>query len=167
MPEEDRLHEELPDFLNAEGKRCRSDTVQRKSEVMKSVSKENYEFIEGEGIPDCSRIGYTEDGFEVFVGTDDPGPVPHFHYRNADRSVNTSIQILEAAYYFLGKYRGVLDEGQRRNLQKFMCAQVPLSYPCTNWEYTAFEWNMNNPSDVRIDRAQARQPDYSDLTLQP
>ena len=131
----------------------------------KSVSDEEYEFIEGEGIPDCSRIGYTEDGFEIFIGTDDPGRIPHFHYRNADRSVNTSIQIMKAEYFFLGKYRGYLSREQRLNLQKFMLSSPDgCSFQnCSMWEYIVEVWNMNNDSGVRIDLNGIKQPDYTTI----
>lgn len=31
-------------------------------------------------LTEMARIGYTDDGFEVYVNTDD-GNTPHFHYR--------------------------------------------------------------------------------------
>jgi len=131
--------------------------------MRKSISEEKYEFIEDEGIPDFSRIGFTDDGFEIFVGTDDPGEIPHFHYRNADRSVNTGIQILKAEYFFLGEFRGTLDEIQRENLQKFLLTSCEecSSLRYNNWEYIIVQWNMNNSRDVWINLKDVAQPDYT------
>ena len=120
---------------------------------------EEYEFVEGEGIPDCSRIGYTSDGFEIFVGTDDPGRVPHFHYRNTDRSVNTSIRIEKAEYYYFGKFRGILTDTQRKNLQEFMCGKNGRS-DMNNWQWIVCEWNQNNSDELKVDVRKTLQPDY-------
>lgn len=36
---------------------------------------------EGKNLLEMSRIGFTNDGFEVYINTDDEGNYPHFHYR--------------------------------------------------------------------------------------
>ena len=125
---------------------------------MKRVIKQ-YENIEG-----MSRIGYSGP-LEIYVNTNDPGKIPHFHIRNKSNweEFHSCIRIDKAEYFLHEGKEDTLNSKQRKELQKFMESPVSLSRYASkfdnNWELTCFLWDMNN-SDVQID-PEIEQPDYS------
>ena len=46
------------------------------------LEKETIKLLNEYKLEEMARIGYTEDGFEIFVYTNDGGNIPHFHYNS-------------------------------------------------------------------------------------
>lgn len=113
-----------------------------------------------------ARVGYSGD-FEIYVNTDDPGKLPHFHIRDkADWSNFHSCIRLDCAEYFLhaGK-EDILNSRQRKELQKFMESKVTVPGLSklfeNNWQFACSMWNANN-SDVIVSD-DIEMPDYRTL----
>ena len=102
-----------------------------------------------------SRVGYSN-GYEVYVNTDDPGNIPHFHYRDKDdwSKFHSCIRIDKADYFQHEGKEDTLNAHQRKDLQEFMESPVDdIKYGKSfknNWELVCFLWNINN-STKRID----------------
>ena len=117
-----------------------------------------------------SRVGYIPTKgktLEIYVNSDDPGKLPHFHVRNKDDwgEFHTCVRIDCAEYFKHGSKTDSFNSREKKALQDFM-----NSYPkkklfteggtrMNNWEYITMLWNDNN-SDVEIDE-DTIQPDYT------
>lgn len=115
------------------------------------------------------RVGIVKPGnYLIFVNTDDPGKIPHFHVVDATsngkdkkKGFSTCICIDKPEYFIYGnKTDKITNGGQRKALDTFL--RQPFQYKKfngTNWEYIVMIWNMNN-SEVTIDE-DVVQPDYT------
>lgn len=95
-------------------------------------------YIEG-----MSRVGFTDDMYEVYVNTDDGGNIPHFHYRlkNNWNKFHTCIRLDKPEYFHHTGKEGVLSSNQLKKLIKFLhepVASNKYSSMFTNWELICF-----------------------------
>lgn len=107
---------------------------------------------DNEPILEFARVGFAGK-FEIYIMTNDPGSVPHFHIRDAAMQGNefeTCIRIDTNQYFFHGKYKGVLNSKQRKDLAEFMEGPCKLGKYQNNYELSVDMWNLNNNSDVII-----------------
>ena len=127
--------------------------------------------VRHEDIFGMARIGWVPEGsmrsVEVYVHTDDPGKVPHFHVRKYSGSNNfeweTCIRFDSSEYFLHGSYS---DKLPSRKVAKQLDAMLRSKdksnrYGATYWETAVDEWNRNN-SDVMLP-LDLEQPDYSKL----
>lgn len=65
---------------------------------------------------DMARIGFTGDGYEVYINSDDEGKIPHFHYRKARDwgSFHTSIKMESSEYFYHVDDQGILNSDQKK-----------------------------------------------------
>lgn len=131
-------------------------------------------YVEGQGIEGMSRvgtIGMRGSTYEIFVCTNDPGKIPHFHLRDVDdwSRFHTCIRIDKAEYFHHGSKQDMLNNKEKKQLDQFMKSTTkkkihrPGADPLilTNWEYICILWDDNN-SDVELPD-DIIQPDYSKL----
>lgn len=122
-----------------------------------------------EPLLEMARVGYFfRDQYEVYVHTDDPGNIPHFHIRDSatrGNAFHTCVKILEPTYFHHTGKEDVLNSAQKKALVQFL-AEAPAKKNrkavfSSNWEKLVYEWNENNsesevPEDLPI-------PDYAKL----
>lgn len=110
---------------------------------------------------EMARIGYTDDGFEVYVNTDDGGNIPHFHYRvKGSWDNHTCIKLDKPEYFHHDGKESLLNSKQRKNLIQFL-NRFDDEEGKTNWQILVIEWNRNN-SNKKVDR-NIPMPDYTKL----
>ena len=110
---------------------------------------------------EMAQIGTTEDGYVVFVRSNDSGNIPHFHYFDAETfgdKFHSCIRLDSPAYFPHEGKDDVLNHKQRKNLVS--CLKSPYRrFGITQWEHLLIEWNDNNEHanvDEDIDM-----PDYT------
>ena len=122
--------------------------------------------IKHEDIYGMARVGYSGN-YEIYVNTDDPGHIPHFHYRDKDNwsRFHTCIKIESPEYFHHGDKIDSLNSKQKRDLQNFMESKVSLSKYSdnfnNNWELICFLWEINNSSYSISEKA--TMPNYKNL----
>jgi len=96
---------------------------------------------------ESSRIGYTKDGADIYVDTDDIIEKPHFHYIKGD--IKIAISLIYPVYidHYNDTYK--LSDLEKDNLVEFLNEK---------WDVLIGEWNRNNES-VKLDKNQSL-PDY-------
>ena len=113
---------------------------------------------------EMARVGFFDD-YEVYVHTNDPGHIPHFHLRDSatqGKIFETCIELKRNKYFHHGYHQGVLNSKERKVLAKFM-ESVNEHIGKTNYEVTCILWNMNN-SDYNIDLHEVTTiPDYTNI----
>lgn len=131
---------------------------------MKDVVEETIKVIKQEkrNLTEMARIGFTDDGFEVYVNTDDGGNIPHFHYRTKSTwQFHTCIRLDTAEYFHHDGKEDVLNSNQRKALVKFLNSYDKNEEDKTHWQVLLKEWNRNN-SNINTDINQTM-PDYTKL----
>lgn len=112
---------------------------------------------------EMARVGMMNE-YEVYVHTDDPGRVPHFHiwdYSTRGQKFHTCIRIDKPEYFHHTGKEDLLNSKMKKELIKFLNSKSRNRRFDTNWEYLISMWNDNN-SDEEIDENQPI-PDYSKL----
>ena len=108
------------------------------------------------------RIGFTNDGFEVYIDTDNGGNYPHFHYRTKGScDFHTCIKIDKAEYFIHTSKENKLNFRQRKELVRFLKAPNKSTKFKNNWERLVADWNSNN-STVEVDE-DLEMPNYLNL----
>lgn len=116
---------------------------------------------------EMARVGYMgkKNEFEIYVRTDDPGRVPHFHLRDSSTqggNFETCVELKTNKYFHHGPYNDVLNSSQRKELAKFM--ESPNEYFQNNYMATIYAWNSNNSSEkivpIKDDNGNIIVPDY-------
>lgn len=114
-------------------------------------------------ILEMARVGFINE-YEVYIHTDDPGNIPHFHIWDVNtkgKKFHTCIRIDEPKYFHHTGKEDVLNSGDRKDLVMFLNQQPKNKRFKTNWEYLLSMWNDNN-SSVEIDE-DIPMPDYTKL----
>ena len=126
-------------------------------ENLQKMHKTQQELLE------MARVGFTDDDYEVYVNTDDPGKIPHFHYRKKNdwNKFHTCIKIEKPEYFIHGNKDGILNNKQKKALINFLKSKPNNKRYNTNWEVLVDLWNFNN-SDVEVDE-DLEMPDYKNL----
>ena len=112
---------------------------------------------------EMSRIGFMDE-YEIYVHTDDPGNIPHFHIwdrTTRGKEFHTCIRIDKAEYFHHTGKEDILNSKDRKDLVKFLQSNPKNKRFNTNWEVVIDMWNFNN-SDKEIDEDQPM-PDYTQL----
>ncbi len=112
---------------------------------------------------EIARVGITDDDYEIYVNANDPGKIPHFHYRKANdwAAFHTCIKIEKAEYFHHGNKQDVLNSKQKKELVEFLKDKPKSKRYETNWDLLVEMWNLNN-SDVEINE-DVEMPDYRNL----
>lgn len=122
---------------------------------MKSLS----EYIYDDMILEMARVGYLNTKLEIYVHTNDPGNIPHFHIRDVKTRGNefhTCVEIKTNRYFHHTGKEGVLNGKERKALYDFLNSND--KYGESNWKVLIKEWNRNN-SDMEIS-IDLKLPDY-------
>lgn len=141
---------------------------------MKKVETFNYDWVlknlnKDYDIEGMDRIGFTDDGYEVFIVTDDYklSEIPHFHYRKKEKGkiceFHTCIRFDCPEYYHHIGNEDVLDDKQKENLIKFLNDQCKIKKSnWTNFEELIMSWNHQNGYSVCV-REEIPMPNYMEL----
>lgn len=133
---------------------------------MESLEK----YVDQYQIDEMARIGFltktTPCQYEIYVVTDDPGKIPHFHirdYKKGGRSRNefhTCIDLTQAKYFHHPGKQDELNRKQLKELVDFLMSKYK-GRDETNWQHIIDVWNDNN-SDVELD-IHSKIPNYVDI----
>jgi len=116
---------------------------------------------------EMARVGYFgPNEFEVYVHTNDPGNIPHFHVRDSStqgREFHTCIELLNAKYFHHTGKEDFLNSKHRKQLVAFLLSEPddedsPFQ---RNWDALIYEWNRNN-SDNKVSK-DIEVPDYTKI----
>ena len=125
----------------------------------------NYEKLRESMLLEMARVGFIADEYEVYIHTDDPGNIPHFHIWDAEtrgQKFHTCIRIESPEYFHHTGKEDYLNSNMRKELIKFLKSKpTKLKRYNTNWEVVVDMWNANNskanvPDDLPM-------PDYTKL----
>ena len=113
---------------------------------------------------EMARVGFMG-ALEIWIRTDDPGNIPHFHIwdkNSKGQSFHTCVKIEKAEYFHHTGKEGILNTAQRKDLCEFLKSQCAknIRYK-TNWEYLVSMWNDNNPNAILSENIEM--PDYTQL----
>lgn len=123
-----------------------------------------FESIKEQLLNEMARIGITDDSYEVWVRTDDPGKIPHFHYwdySTKGKTFHACIRFDCPEYFNHTGKKDVLNKRQKKDLIKLLSSPYKRDPSKTMFTRALEEWNDNN-SDVQIDENQ-KMPDYMRL----
>ena len=119
--------------------------------LTKIVEKSVKQLLERrELLDEMARVGYMgkKKEFEIYVRTDDPGRIPHFHVRDSStqgKEFEACVELKTNRYFSHGKYNDKLNTSQRKQLAQFM--ESPNEYFPNNYMATIYAWNTNNSSE--------------------
>lgn len=124
----------------------------------------NYEKLRESMLLEMARVGFIDDEYEVYIHTDDPGNVPHFHIWDAEtrgQKFHTCIRIESPEYFHHTGKEDYLNSSMRKELVRFFKDKSKNKRFSSNWEYLVSMWNDNNskinvPEDITM-------PDYTKL----
>lgn len=124
----------------------------------------NYEKLRESMLLEMARVGFIDDEYEVYIHTDDPGNVPHFHIWDAEtrgQKFHTCIRIESPEYFHHTGKEDYLNSSMRKELVSFLKSKSKNKRFSSNWEYLVSMWNDNNskinvPEDITM-------PDYTKL----
>lgn len=125
----------------------------------------DYEKLRESMLLEMARVGFIDDKYEVYIHTDDPGNIPHFHIWDAEtrgQKFHTCIRIESPEYFHHTGKEDYLNSSMRKELIKFLKSKpTKLKRYNTNWEVVVDMWNANNskanvPDDLPM-------PDYTKL----
>ena len=121
---------------------------------------------------EMARIGWipvgSEKSIEVYVRTNDPGKIPHFHVRkynkNGPADWDVPVKYEEPSYFFHGKYKtGFQSKKIIKDLDEMLRQDNPRDPGRTYWQTAIVAWNNNN-SDVELP-FDLKQPEYTVLEV--
>jgi len=121
-------------------------------------------------LEEMARLGFIKDKqgkkneYEVYLYTNDPGKIAHFHMRDVEtngQKFNTYIEIEKAEYFHHEGKEDVLNSIQKQNLINFLNEKNSKFFDLTNYQVMIKFWNINN-SDVEIDE-ETEIPNYSQM----
>lgn len=119
---------------------------------------------ESELLLEMARVGFFSD-FEVWIRTDDPGNIPHFHVwdKNSKGGLfHTCVQIEKPEYFHHSGKEDVFNFKQKKELMEFLQAKPMKSrWHPTNWDFIITLWNANNSKHEVSDYLEI--PDYTKL----
>ena len=120
------------------------------------------EYIYNDMILEMARVGYLNTKLEIYVNTNDPGNIPHFHIRDVStrgQKFHTCIEIKTNKYFHHTGKEDVLSTKEKKALYNFLNSKD--KYGESNWKVLIKEWNRNN-SDMEID-INLKTPDYTTI----
>ena len=112
---------------------------------------------------EMARVGFFDE-YEIYIHTDDPGNIPHFHIWDAETRGNkyhTCIRIDKPKYFHHTGKEDILNSRDKRDLIEFLNSKPRNKRYDTNWEYLVSMWNDNN-SKINV-AEDIEMPDYTKL----
>lgn len=112
---------------------------------------------------EMARVGFIDE-YEIYIHTDDPGNIPHFHIWDKETKGNkfhSCIRIDQAIYFHHTGKEDKLNSKDRKNLVNFLQSSPKNKRYNTNWELLIDMWNLNN-SNIEIPEDQ-EMPDYRNI----
>lgn len=112
---------------------------------------------------EMARVGFFDE-YEIYIHTDDPGNIPHFHIWDASTKGNkyhTCIRIDKPEYFHHTGKEDILNHKDKKDLMNFLNSKPKNKRFKTNWEYLVSMWNDNN-SKIQVDEDKSI-PDYTKL----
>ena len=106
-----------------------------------------------EPLLEMARVGFISQSpvFEIYVHTDDPGNIPHFHIRDykkdgeSGKGFHTCIEYRTNRYFQHNGNEYVLNSDLRKTLCDFL-KRTEEDEVESNWNILVKEWNRNNPN---------------------
>lgn len=120
-------------------------------------------FIKEDYLNEMARVGMFN-RYEVYIRTDDPGKIPHFHiwdYATKGQQFHTCVRIDKPEYFHHTGKEDILNSKMKKSLVDFMTSPSKNKRFDNNWQLLIAMWNLNN-SDTEVDESQVM-PDYNEL----
>ena len=112
---------------------------------------------------EMAQIGGIDNELVVYVRSNDPGNIPHFHIvdkTTLGRKFHTCVKIESPEYFHHTGKEDTLNSKQRKLLVNFLNSMTPLEK--SHWEFLLLTWNTNNSNrKLRMDLSM---PDYTKLS---
>ena len=124
----------------------------------------DYEKLRESMLLEMARVGFIDDEYEVYIHTDDPGNIPHFHIWDAEtrgQKFHTCIRIESPEYFHHTGKEDYLNSSMRKELVRFLKSKSKNKRFSSNWEYLVSMWNDNN-SKINVPE-EITMPDYTKL----
>lgn len=145
------------------------ESIKKFNEFTRNVNEKLFNNIENNKILlEISRVGFISKSpvLEIYIYTDDPGNIPHFHIRdykkngNSGEEFHTCIEFKTNRYFHHTGKEDILNKHQRKLLCDFLkkTEQDELE---SNWNILIKEWNRNN-SNIKIP-TNLPMPDYTTI----
>lgn len=136
---------------------------------MKNINEYINDNKNQEMILEMARVGFISKNplLEIYIHTDDPGNIPHFHIRDYVRSgrsgneFHTCIQFNSNKYFHHDGKEDVLNSSQRKELVEFLRSNYRGRKGYTNWNKLVDDWNDNN-SNMNLEE-DINMPDYTTI----
>lgn len=112
---------------------------------------------------EMAQIGNMDSKLTIYVRSNDPGNIPHFHIVDKStlgKEFHTCIEIQTNKYFHHTGKEDNLNSKQRKELNDFLKSKH-RNRSLSNWMYLLQIWNDNN-SNIEVDELQT-QPDYTDI----
>ena len=130
---------------------------------MKKINEYIVGSIENEQLMlEMAQIGPLDSKLIIYIRSNDPGSIPHFHIvdkQTLGNNFHTCVEIKTNKYFHHTGKEDILNSKQRKNLNDFF--KKDFNSKLTNWEFCIITWNANN-SKMNIPEDQA-QPDYTEI----
>lgn len=102
-------------------------------------------------LDEMARVGFL-DKKEIYIRTNDPGNIPHFHIWDISTmgdEFHTCIKIESPEYFHHEGKEDVLSSKEKKELIRFLSSERKNSrFKMTNWQYLVDLWNDNNPTHI-------------------
>ena len=128
------------------------------------------EYVDNYQIDEMARVGFlsktTPCPYEIYIMTDDPGKIPHFHIRDykkkgkSGQEFHTCIDLTQPKYFHHPGKQDNLSRKQLKELVDFLSSKYKNRNE-TNWQHIIDAWNDNN-SDVELN-INSKIPNYTDI----
>ena len=130
--------------------------------------KSSYVTEENDMLFEMARVGFISKSpvLEIYIHTDDPGNIPHFHIRDykkigkSGEEFHTCVEFKSNKYFHHTGKEDVLNNRQRKLLCDFLRKTEPDEIE-SNWTILIKEWNRNN-SNAKIP-TNLPMPDYTTI----
>lgn len=127
-------------------------------------------YVDNYQIDEMARVGFltktTPCPYEIYVMTDDPGKIPHFHIRDYKKKgksgsqFHTCIDLTQPRYFHHSGKQDNLTRKQLKELVEFLMSKYKDRNE-TNWQHIIDAWNANN-FDVELS-INYKIPNYTDI----
>lgn len=139
-------------------------------ESVKETLSNQFSLYGALNLNEMARIGFIcqRPILEIYIHTDDPGNIPHFHIRDYKKSgqsgneFHTCVQFKNNEYFHHTGKEDSLNSYQRKELVQFLSQKYRGRDGYTNWQKLVDDWNDNN-SSMQIDE-DIPMPNYRIIT---
>lgn len=111
-----------------------------------------YKILRENMLMEMARVGFINGKYEIYIHTDDPGNIPHFHIWDKEtrgQNFHTCIKIITPEYFHHNGKENILNNKMKKELIEFLQLPSRNKRYSTNWEYLVSMWNDNN-SNINI-----------------